>query len=434
MRQFNKTSLHTYALFSYRFVFQLIFLLVFLLMLLLSWTALPVYAQDLPASQTQQDSKGSLLIIGGALRQDNATVWNKLVQSAGGKQSKIAIIPTASGNPERAANFALETIKLYGGNAYILPLSTKYERQPKIINRDPHWIEQINQATGVYFTGGDQGRITQALVNEDGQPSPMLNAIWRLYQRGGIIAGTSAGAAIMSSTMFHEARDSLTMLKMGITDGKEIAPGLGFIGKEIFIDQHLIIRGRFARMLPAMLKKNYKFGIGVDENTGLFIQENQLEVIGYKGAVLLNLSAATTRKDIKEFNLNHAYISFLSYGDKLDLQSMQTIPSADKSIINSPQSEDRDQHVPFYPNILGNTTVIELMSALIESKHQTAKGLAMGDANSIKPELGFEFEFNKTKESKGYFSSQSGAESFTLLNIRMDVRPVKIKHPIYTVD
>jgi cyanophycinase len=115
-----------------------------------------------------------------------------------------------------------------------------------------------------------------------------------MYRRGGVIAGTSAGAAIMSSTMFGRPKPVLATLKLGVTDGKEITSGLGFIGDDVFVDQHLLVRGRFARMLPAMLaKKGYKLGLGIDENTAMVVRPNRdVEVIGYKGALVVDLAGA----------------------------------------------------------------------------------------------------------------------------------------------
>jgi cyanophycinase len=100
----------------------------------------------------------------------------------------------------------------------------------------------------------------------------VLDALWDMYRRGGVIAGTSAGAAIMSSTMFGRPRAVLATLKLGVTDGKEITSGLGFIGEDVFVDQHLLVRGRFARMLPAMLAKGYKLGLGIDEDTAMVVR------------------------------------------------------------------------------------------------------------------------------------------------------------------
>jgi len=406
-------------------------------LLRLTFICLSLLSAPSQANTDLSKIRGSLLIAGGALRNDNAAVWEKLIEQAGGKDSKIAVIPAASGNPDRAADFVVQTLRKYGGNAFLVPLSIKYEtkdgqKKTSQINQDPHWISQIEQANGVYFTGGDQAKITRSLVNADGKPSAMLNAIWSLYQRGGVIAGTSAGAAIMSTTMFNDAKGVLATLKLGVNDNKEIAPGLGFIGKDIFIDQHLIIRGRFARMLPVMLKKNYKLGIGIDENTALLVRpQRDVEVIGYKGAILIDFNAVKTNSSSPEFNLQNAGISYLSHGDRFDLQSKQIIPGTDKSFISNTASEDSDQAAVFFPNILGNTAVVELMSGLAESPRSSALGLAFDTDSKIKPGLGFEFMFSKTPESKAYFSSSSGAEAFTVMRLRLDVRAVKMAQPLY---
>ena len=388
-------------------------------------------AHSIVANENPVSSKGNLVIIGGALRQDNAPVWKKIIALAGEKNSRIAVIPSASGNPDQSGQFAVDSIQLHGGNAFLLPLSEKYDTKPSTVNKDPQWISQIDQATGVYFTGGDQSRITNALKNTDGSNSPLLNAIWKLYQRGGVIAGTSAGAAIMSTTMFHDAKSVLDTLKIGVTDGKEIAQGLGFIGNNIFVDQHLIIRGRFARMIPVMLKKSYKLGLGIDENTAMIVLPNNiLEIVGYKGAVFINLYQATTDATIPELNVSNINISYLNHGDQLNLSNLTIIPSADKTLIPTP-AINPESKAPFYPNILANTTVIELMSTLMESKNASTKGLAFNSEDIIKPDLGFEFTFSKSPQSKAYFSSQSGAEAFTISNIRLDIQPVKMALPLY---
>lgn len=423
-----------------RFTLQMHHLRIFFIHSLI--LCLSLLASISQASTDLSKVRGSLLIIGGALRSDNAVVWESLIAQAGGKDSKIAVIPAASGNPDRAADFAVQAIKKYGGNAFVVPLSMKYEtktyetkvgqKKTSQINQDPHWLTQIEQAGGVYFTGGDQAKITRALLNENGKPSAMLTAIWSLYQRGGVIAGTSAGAAIMSSTMFNNAKNVLTTLKLGVTDGDEIAPGLGFIGKDIFIDQHLIIRGRFARMLPVMLKKNYRLGLGIDENTALLVRpEQDVEIIGYKGAILLDFNTVKTNASLPEFNLQNASISYLSHGDRFELRSKKIIPASDKSLITNTESEDSDQAAIFYPNIFGNTAVVELMSGLAESSRHSALGLAFDTHSKVKPDLGFEFTFSKMPDTQAYFSSSSGAEAFMVMRLRLDVRPVKMVQPLY---
>lgn len=401
-------------------------------------------AQANIAANTEADIKantdrnsGSLLIIGGALRSDNSAVWQSLIQQAGGKDKRIAIIPAASGNPDRAADFVLQTLKKYGGDAFVVPLSVKYgannsQNKPSQIHQHPDWIAKIKDAGGVYFTGGDQAKITSALMTENGKPSPMLEAIWSVYRGGGVIAGTSAGAAIMSSTMFKNAKSVLTTLKLGVTDGDDIAPGLGFIGDSIFIDQHLIIRGRFARMLPVMLKKNYSLGIGIDENTALRVSPQQeIEVIGYKGAILFDLSQAKTHPSLLEFNVQNVEISYLSHGDRFLLLQKKIIPAPDKKFITQPSTEDHDQVPEISPNILGNTAIVELMTSLVEGSQNSALGLAFSLESNVKPNLGFEFSLYKTPRTRAYFSSDSGAEALTIMCLRLDVHPISMPHPLY---
>lgn len=387
-------------------------------------------------AEANSQVKGSLAIIGGALRYDNSVVWQRIVQEAGGQGAKIAIIPAASANPDRTGQNLVKVLKQYGADAYLLPLSIKYldqDGKPTYVkvNRDAHWLEQLKSSNAVYFSGGDQSRITKVLFNEDGTRTALLDAIWDLYRRGGLIAGTSAGAAIMSETMFSNAKSVLHTLQNEIQVGREIDKGLGFIGPNIFVDQHLIIRGRFARMLPVMQSQGIPLGLGVDENTAMFIfQQRSMEVVGYKGVIVLDLNQQQKKSNQTQFQIQNARISYLSHGDKLDLISKAITPSADKELIKSTQSEEADQQPRMYSDILANTAVVELMSNLIESPVRSLKGLAF-DARSKSASLGFEFEFQKTADSKGYFSSQSGMDNFTVSEIRLDVRPVRIKKPLY---
>lgn len=398
--------------------------------MLTSTQAADLAQSTLPSSP---DIKGSLLIIGGALRTDNEAVWSRMVEQAGGKGAKIAVIPAASANPEASGNATVQTLKRYGAQAFLVPLSVNFKNNNyRDLVKDPIWLAQLRAAKGVYFTGGDQGRITQVLLEADGQATPMLDAIWDIYRKGGVLAGTSAGAAIMSSTMFYDAKAVLPTLKFGVQDGKDIAPGLGFIGPDVFIDQHLIIRGRFARMLPVMLKKNYRLGLGVDENTAMLIHgQSEVEIIGYKGAILVDLSDAKIDSENPDFNVSKVKLSYLDRGDKFNLRTRVLTPPQDKIAGKLDSAKPYQDEQLFYPDILANTAVTDLMFALIDNKTTQALGLSFGSAQDLRPELGFEFRFSKTPESQGYFSSQSGAGSYSVQNIRLDIRPVKMQLPLY---
>lgn len=381
----------------------------------------------------QPEAAGTLVIIGGALRTDNAVVWEKIVALSGGKGAKIAVIPAAAANPENARKNIADTLNRYGARAFVVPLAIRLKGSDyqKVAN-DPSVASQIRAAGGVYFSGGDQGRITQALVKPDGTKSAALEAIWDVYHRGGVIAGSSAGAAIMSSTMFYDAKAVLPTLQFGVNEGKEIAPGLGFIGDQVFVDQHLIIRGRFARMIPLMLKKNYKLGLGIDENTAMIVRGRaDIEILGYKGAILMDLSEAISDAQLNAFNISNVKISYLDRGDRYNLQTKVLITSKEKQKGVVDPANPYNVEKKFYPDILGNTTVVDLMQDLIDNKQLQTKALAFGDPEAPNAEAGFEFTFSKTAESKGYFSSALGSDAYTVMNIRMDIRPIVMQTPLY---
>jgi cyanophycinase len=260
----------------------------------------------------------------------------------------------------------------------------------------------------------------------------VLDAIWDLYRRGGVIAGTSAGAAVMSSTMFYDAKPVLAMLQQGVSDGRDIAPGLGFIGDDIFVDQHLLIRGRFARMLPVMLAKGYQLGLGVDENTAVVIKpDREAEVIGYKGVLLVDLGQATTERKQNAFNISNASISYLDKGDKFRLDTRVFLPSSDK-IEGKLDPADPSYREPLYSaDILGNTTLVDLMEKLIDSDQRQAIGLAFeGPRDDPHPNpIGFEFRFSRSPDSVGYSSASSAA--YSIYRVRLDVRPIVLGWPSY---
>ena len=373
--------------------------------------------------------QGSLVIVGGALRADNAAVWERIVRLAGGTAARIAVFASASANPAQAAKFNMDLLNRYGADAFFIPVAVKLAGTDYLAAADdPALAASVRQAGGAYFAGGDQGRITRALRRPDGSNSLVLDALWDMYRRGGVIAGSSAGAAIMSSTMFDAPKAVLATLKQGVADGREIAPGLGFIGDDVFVDQHLLVRGRFARMLPAMLKKGYKLGLGIDENTAMVVGPGRdVEVIGYKGALLIDLASATTAPGA--FNLANAKVSYLDSGDRFNIASGVFTPAPDKSAGKLNPAAPSYREPLFNADILGNTAVVDLMGKLIDSDQPEAIGVTLGSPRSDEPDLGFEFRFSRAGDSVGYLSAAS--EAYSVYNVRLDIRPIRIRLPLY---
>ncbi|MES2076912.1 MAG: cyanophycinase [Pseudomonadota bacterium] len=375
--------------------------------------------------------QGTLVIIGGGLRADNAEVWQRIVKLSGGKGARIAVFGAASINPEKSAQSVIAKLAQYGADAFFVPIGVKLAGSDyRQAAENPTIVADIRSASGIYFAGGDQSRITQALVREDGNRTAALEAVWAVYRGGGVIAGSSAGAAIMSTTMFYDAKPVLDMLKLGVTDGREIAPGLGFIGSDVFVDQHLLVRGRFARMIPVMLKKGYQIGLGIDENSAMVVSANRdVEIIGYSGALLIDLSRAITDRGVKGFNISNAAISYLDRGDKFNLVSRTFYPSPDKAD-NKLDPNQPDMREPVFTNdILGNNAVLDLMGNLIDNAQQEAIGIAFGNPRDPYPDLGFEFRFSKTVNSVGYSSTE--AEAYSVLKLRLDIRPIQLQQPLY---
>jgi cyanophycinase len=373
--------------------------------------------------------KGSLVIIGGALRGDNTAVWERMVQLAGGKGARIAVFASASASPDKAGKFLVDRFNAYGAQAFFVPVAVKLASTDyQAAAEDPLLAEAVRSAGGAFFAGGDQGRITRALRRPDGSNTRMLDALWDLYRRGGMLAGSSAGAAIMSSTMFGYPKPVLATLRLGLDEGREIAPGLGFIGEDVFVDQHLLVRGRFARMVPAMLKKGYKIGLGIDENTAMVVAPNRdVEVVGYRGALLVDLSGAVARDG--PLYVSNVRLSYLDNGDRFNLLTHAFTPGSDKIDNKLDPAKPYFREPLFSADILGNTAVVDLMARLIDSDQREAIGLSLDSPNGPQPDLGFEFKLTRTNDSVGYMSVLT--ESYSVYNMRLDIRPIVVQRPLY---
>ncbi len=385
-------------------------------------------------------STGSLVIMGGAMRNDNAPVWTRYAELAGGKGAKIAIIPAASGSPQRNGERLAKALEAYGLQATVLQIGPRYKDVDyKKAAADPENVAKIKASTGIFFLGGDQGRITQSLLTEDGKNTPVLDAIWEVYRKGGVIGGTSAGAAIMSKTMFKDPPDlPIDILKFGFETGKTIDRGLGFLENGWFVDQHFLARGRWGRSLAALVADGNKFGFGVDEDTAAIVKGNDLEVVGRSGVVVMDVSDAKATAGKFPFAIEGAKVSYLDRGDKFDLASRKITPGGGKDIEKDKIDPNSDKFDPYYTsveyftNVFAKETLVEAMANLIDSKQKQHKGLGFVAAEGVKsPEIGFEVTFRKGADSLGWFSSSTGVESYTVQNIYVDLKPVKLAQPLY---
>ncbi|MFM7972882.1 MAG: cyanophycinase [Betaproteobacteria bacterium] len=176
------------------------------------------------AASTRPNSPGPMVALGGSVRFDNPVVWKRLVELAGGPGSRFAVMSMAAGRPERAATLAQQALQRAGARTDWVAVAPALKDQDLAAAvRDPKWLQMVAASQAVFFTGGAQARIVDTL-QPGGQESPLLQAVRALQARGGLVAGTSAGAAIMSQTMFRDAPFVTSVLKGVLLKGVEYAP------------------------------------------------------------------------------------------------------------------------------------------------------------------------------------------------------------------
>ncbi len=254
---------------------------------------------------------GSLIIIGGNAR--DPLFLQKFKELAGGEDANIIVVPTAwdDRQVERDSGF----VNLLGRfeKAGFKNIKVRHTRNPEIANQED-FIAPIKNASGVYFMGGRQWRIADGFLNTKAHDEFM-----NLLDRGGVIAGSSAGASIQGSYLARGDSQGNTVM-MG-----DHEVGLGFI-KNTAIDQHLLVRNRQFDMFEILQNRPELLGIGLDENTGIVVKKNEFEVIGNSFVALYDGSRYSRERDtIYKLKPNSKEFYFLRSGDKYDLKKRKVI-------------------------------------------------------------------------------------------------------------
>ena len=270
-------------------------------------------AQTNTGLQTSGPDNGSLLICGGgALGSD---IWEKFVALAGGENARIVVIPTALGDDISGANGTVNTLKKTGAATVTILHTT----DPKEASK-PAFYAPLQNATGVWFSGGRQWRIVDAYGGTATQ-----REIEKVLERGGVIGGSSAGATIQGSYLVRGDTHGNTLM-MG-----DHTVGFGYL-KNAAIDQHVIRRSRLFDMIPVIEKYPDLLGIGIDEGTAILVQKNTLQVVGKSYVAIYDAREWNTQKE-KTGKVNHPFF-FLSPGQLFDvgqrkLMDRRSAPVAD---------------------------------------------------------------------------------------------------------
>lgn len=258
------------------------------------------------------ENKGHLMIIGGGER--TAEIMQAAVDIAGGPASRFVIIPQASSEPLETALYQQKDILKYGAGAvsYLMLDSSNVDDQ---IN-----MEQIRNATAIFFSGGDQSRLTRLLIGTE-----LLKEINALYKRGGLISGTSAGAAIQSEIMItgeeHLNKNTDRPYNTIAPNNIETVQGFGWL-TEAVIDQHHIKRRRNNRLISVVLEHPELLGIGIDESTAILVNPDRtFKVLGDATVIIYDArQTSDIRVDrLNNFAVDEMKVHLLMNGDRFSL-------------------------------------------------------------------------------------------------------------------
>ncbi|MBO4570360.1 MAG: cyanophycinase [Bacteroidales bacterium] len=254
--------------------------------------------------------KGHLVIVGGGGRTDK--IGQAYIQYSGAPEATFLVIGTASDTPMEAAESFAASIKKMGAGETRCIAPTRAECN------DPEYVNKVMEGVGgVFFCGGKQHRITDAI-----RGTLLHERLMKLYEEGGMISGSSAGAAMMSEKMLTGSRvdHSEEGFKDIAPDMVEIVEGMGFI-KGAIIDQHFLKRSRENRLFSVAFDHPECVCIGIDEATAIVVSKGRdIEVLGRSSVMIIEPDRKSIRVD-KNYNYaGNARIKLLFEGDKYRLK------------------------------------------------------------------------------------------------------------------
>jgi cyanophycinase len=229
-----------------------------------------------PSKIPDGEQRGWIVPIGGAEnKENNPEILKRFVTLCGGSIADIVVIPTASRMADTGERYEALFRELGAGRVDVMDFDTRRDCS------EPNRLERLAEATGIFFTGGNQLRITTLIGG-----TPVAKLIRNLNARGVHVGGTSAGASILSEHMIAFGDEGESPRAGSV----RLAPGLGLTNRFV-IDQHFRQRDRLGRLVTALAYNPFAIGIGLDEDTAAFIgPDNTLEVVGSGGVTVVDAS------------------------------------------------------------------------------------------------------------------------------------------------
>jgi len=242
----------------------------------------------MPSRTPEGQERGWIVPIGGAENKENDRhILERFVRVSGGDAANIVVIPTASRMHETGPRYERLFTGMGAAQVATMDFDTRRDCQ------EPGRLRRLEEATGIFFTGGNQLRLTTLLGG-----TPVAKLIRMRNAHGVAVGGTSAGASILSEHMIAFGDEGSAVVSGSV----RLAPGLGLTNRFI-IDQHFRERDRLGRLITAIAYNPFAIGIGLDEDTAAFIGPDEtLEVEGSGGVTVVDGSEVSysSMSDVSE--------------------------------------------------------------------------------------------------------------------------------------
>jgi cyanophycinase len=401
-------------------------------------------AQAAAAGDTTHD--GSLVLVGGGLKEDNAEVYGEIIDRAGGAGARIGVITAASvpesqdpdaADPERCSNSACngayyaDLFEKHGAaEAQWIPIDLDH-----VANADSDSVvAQVDSMTGFFFGGGDQYRYIQTLLRGRGQKdSKVLAAIRAKLAHGAVVAGSSAGAQIATGPHKVSGGESYEGLRDGSDPGYFDDPthlgyiprgGFGFL-RSALVETHTGAYGREGRAYRLAADTGHDRVYALEENTALVVDHagsgrERFTVLGPNGAAVLDLRRARAEASPSGWSLRGARYSYLTDGDRYDAHTWKVQPAPDKYRLTPTSSAP----------LVANADVFHSAAnpeGAAYSFRTTARSLAQSRvhdaATATTYESGPRFGVTMAKSAGFTAWSSDGTSADTLVDLRVTIAP-----------
>jgi len=382
---------------------------------------------------------GTTVAIGGALQDGTAEIWQRLaalVQGAPAGRDCWHVITIASAEPDAAAARVVANLARFGARGQHLRVG------PRIAGSDAgevRWADELRRCHGVYMTGGAQARLVDTL-RPGSKPTPLLHAMQTLWAEGGVVAGSSAGTAVLSAVMFRDAPDPLAVMKGRLREGQEWDRGFALLPAGVVVDQHAVKRGRIARLVPLLQASSGTLGVAVEENSAAVFTPGAIEVLGGSGVLLVQPGQRSTHPG-GAFGVLGATLHWLESGDRFDLATRRITPSPARraGTLLQPLSPTHDGYrrgAWYYADMLGDGVIVTAMKRLVDGDQRQLQGLAFSGhpagaapADDPDPDLAFEWTLRLDAATQAWLVTSP--EGYTVEGVKLDIVPVRLQRPLF---